>query len=200
MNHPIFGSIEYSSSLPFWEGRVRVPFFSAYDTPVPWPVWNQEELKKQLQGGPFRPVHPGPSRHGTDRRPRASVRSFPGEPGRDLRGRRGRNRRILSETTSGLRPRLRRGRDEAFGPALENADDLKRLIQFRSLYVLEGRGEFGWDEPYARNLGQSDGLALLGFSFRCAWDDEHGLGVLYHRDKVVDVGSSDICWEGIGDF
>lgn len=35
------------------------------------------------------------------------------------------------------------------------------------------------------------GYAYLSFSFHCLWDEEHGLGVLFHKDRVVEVGDYD---------
>lgn len=46
MQHPAFGPIEYYDDK--WEGRVRVPFFAAYDYPDSWPGWNREQLKEGL--------------------------------------------------------------------------------------------------------------------------------------------------------
>lgn len=36
-----------------------------------------------------------------------------------------------------------------------------------------------------------DGMAYLGLSFKCTWDEEHGAGVLLHGSRVVEVGDSD---------
>lgn len=35
------------------------------------------------------------------------------------------------------------------------------------------------------------GLAYVGFSFHAAWEPEHGLGVMTHDRRVIDVGSAD---------
>ena len=35
-----------------------------------------------------------------------------------------------------------------------------------------------------------DGIAYVGFEFGCVWDDEHGVGVLTHRGRVVAVGGA----------
>jgi hypothetical protein len=31
----------------------------------------------------------------------------------------------------------------------------------------------------------------IGLQFGCTWDEEHGLGVMTHRDRVVQVGGAD---------
>lgn len=34
-------------------------------------------------------------------------------------------------------------------------------------------------------------MAYVGFSFWCTWDDEHGLGVMTHKNRVVKIGGVD---------
>ncbi|MES2949685.1 MAG: hypothetical protein V4858_14175 [Pseudomonadota bacterium] len=36
-----------------------------------------------------------------------------------------------------------------------------------------------------------DGIPYVGFEFGCTWDDEHGLGVLVHGTRVVEIGGAD---------
>lgn len=36
-----------------------------------------------------------------------------------------------------------------------------------------------------------DGLPYIGFLFSCSWDGEHGLGVMTHKDKIVEIGGAD---------
>ena len=36
-----------------------------------------------------------------------------------------------------------------------------------------------------------DGLPCFGYEFGCTWDGEHGLGVLMHGKRVVEVGGAD---------
>jgi hypothetical protein len=35
-----------------------------------------------------------------------------------------------------------------------------------------------------------EGLPYIGYEFGCTWDDEHGLGVLMHGRRVVEVGDA----------
>jgi len=46
---------------------------------------------------------------------------------------------------------------------------------------------------YAVNIHQLDvgGMPYVGYEFGCEWEDEHGLGVLMHGTRVVDVGFAD---------
>lgn len=46
---------------------------------------------------------------------------------------------------------------------------------------------------YAVNVHQlsKDGVPYLGFEFGCTWDDEHGLGVLMHGTRLIELGDGD---------
>ena len=60
-----------------------------------------------------------------------------------------------------------------------------------ALQMLIGIGNV-WILPLAK-----DGFAYLGLDFGCAWDGEHGLGVMTHRERVLSVGQAE--WAGIED-
>ena len=69
------------------------------------------------------------------------------------------------------------GRQKAAAmPDLSSADDLARLIGLHAVNVHQIVRD---DVPY------------LGFEFCCAWDEEHGLGVLMHGTRAVEVGDAD---------
>ncbi len=60
--------------------------------------------------------------------------------------------------------------------------DLHRVEEFRQLIGL-----------HAINVHplEKDGKPYIGFSFGCSWDDEHGLGVLMHGNRTVEIGGAD---------
>jgi hypothetical protein len=39
-----------------------------------------------------------------------------------------------------------------------------------------------------------DGVPYVGYQFSCTWDEEHGLGVLMHDKRVIEVGGSDTAY------
>lgn len=41
-----------------------------------------------------------------------------------------------------------------------------------------------------------DGVAYVGLECGCTWDDEHGLGIVLHRDRVIAVGQADTAFNG----
>ncbi len=58
-------------------------------------------------------------------------------------------------------------------PPIQTTGALKRMLRCTGIRVSE----------YHRH-----GLAYVGFLFHCLWDEEHGLGVLFHKDRVIAVG------------
>ena len=61
-------------------------------------------------------------------------------------------------------------------PEVSDPDGLRPLIGLSGIHI----------------LGVShDGSAYVGFEFGCAWDDEHGAGVMTHRGRVISAGQAD---------
>ena len=73
-----------------------------------------------------------------------------------------------------IRERLRRTRlvDELDMPALERPEELKSHIGLSTVHVL----------PVVKG-----DAAYIGFEFGCTWDDEHGLGVMTHQGRIVEL-------------
>jgi hypothetical protein len=65
---------------------------------------------------------------------------------------------------------------ETLMPDVSSADDFRQLIGLHNVHVLRV---------------VSKGIPYLGFEFGCVWDPEHGLGVLVHGTRVVEVGGAD---------
>jgi hypothetical protein len=42
----------------------------------------------------------------------------------------------------------------------------------------------------------TDAIAYVGYQFACDWEEEHGLGVLLHGNRVVDIGQADTAFLG----
>ncbi len=61
-------------------------------------------------------------------------------------------------------------------PDIKSAEDLRGLIGLYSVNV---------------HQVQKDGIPYIGFEFGCTWDDEHGLGVLTHGTRTVQIGGAD---------
>lgn len=61
-------------------------------------------------------------------------------------------------------------------PEVTDLAGLRSLVGLSSVHVLS----------LAR-----DGVACIGFEFGCAWDEEHGAGVMTHRGRVIAIGQAD---------
>lgn len=71
-----------------------------------------------------------------------------------------------------------------FVPELELPDDLKKIICLRILHIgSEAR----------------DGYSYTGLEFDCNWEEEHGLGVLMHKDKVIKIGFAEVSFGSSGE-
>ena len=44
------------------------------------------------------------------------------------------------------------------------------------------------------HAADKSGVAYVGYSFDCDWEDEHGLGMLTHRRQVLVAGHADVSW------
>ncbi|GAA4728514.1 DUF6985 domain-containing protein [Flavisolibacter ginsenosidimutans] len=40
-----------------------------------------------------------------------------------------------------------------------------------------------------------EGIAYTGYEFGCTWDDEHGLGVMMHKDRVIEIDAADTSFD-----
>lgn len=65
-------------------------------------------------------------------------------------------------------------------PEISVPAGLMRIIRPNTVHILESC---------------KDGFAEVGFQFACKWDEEHGLGVLTHKGKVLQVGDASASFE-----
>src|SRR5262245_35591393 len=66
--------------------------------------------------------------------------------------------------------------DERLMPPVRDVGDFRSLIGLHGLNV---------------HQIEKAGIPYVGFEFGCTWDDEHGLGVLMHGTRVVEIGGAD---------
>ena len=59
--------------------------------------------------------------------------------------------------------------------AAKGGNDLRKVVGLNTVHIL-GTAH--------------DGVAYVGFEVGCEWEEEHGLGVLMHRDRVAKVGDA----------
>lgn len=61
-------------------------------------------------------------------------------------------------------------------PDLQDSKNLRPLIGLSTVYIL----------AFAQG-----GIAYVGFEFRCLWEEEHGVGVMTHAGRVIEVEQAD---------
>lgn len=61
-------------------------------------------------------------------------------------------------------------------PPVESRSDFEPLISLLAVVI---------------HQVHKDGMAYIGFEFECTWDDEHGVGVMMHRQRIVKIGGAD---------
>lgn len=61
-------------------------------------------------------------------------------------------------------------------PDIKSVKDLRGLIGLSSVNI---------------HQVQKDGIPYVGFEFGCTWDEEHGLGILMHGTRTVQIGGAD---------
>ncbi|WP_407492380.1 DUF6985 domain-containing protein [Pseudooceanicola sp. MF1-13] len=94
-------------------------------------------------------------------------------------------------------PQFQQHFQDDYGPE-ETLPDIATRNELSSVIALR--------EVFVHQL-QTGGAPYIGFRFHCEWDPEHGLGVLMHGLRVVDMGGADTAfllwiaeqdWDGKG--
>lgn len=62
-------------------------------------------------------------------------------------------------------------------PRVDNDEHLLKLVTPLNLNVFEA---------------DKDGYSYVGLEFDCTWDDEHGIGILTYKDKIVRHGGAEV--------
>jgi hypothetical protein len=86
----------------------------------------------------------------------------------------------LLEAYPGMQDEYGFDEDDELMPAVEQPGQFRELVGLSEVHIL----------PVAR-----DGVAYIGFEFGCTWDDEHGLGFMTHKDRVLEVGGADTSFD-----
>jgi hypothetical protein len=63
-----------------------------------------------------------------------------------------------------------------FMPHVTTSEEFKPLIQISNIHLM--------------NVAK-DGAAYVGYEFGCKWDDEHGIGFMTHKNRIIDLGMAD---------
>ena len=112
-------------------------------------------------------------------------------------------------------PRIREYHVRAFEYLTQHQEEIKNKVldallveykQLQELYGYEGdeKEEFMPDITHSSEFSsliglsavhlmnvEKEGVGYVGFEFGCTWDEEHGLGIMTYKDRVIKVGEAD---------
>jgi len=66
-------------------------------------------------------------------------------------------------------------------PTIEKKNDIKTIIRVDEIYI----------HPFHKN-----GISYFGIMGDCLWDEEHGLGMIFHNEKLISFGNADEANQG----
>lgn len=67
-------------------------------------------------------------------------------------------------------------KDNTEFPKIESKNDLKKAISIKTIYI----------KPLHKN-----GFSYYGLEGNCMWDEEHGLGFINHKDRIIEFGGAE---------
>jgi len=62
-------------------------------------------------------------------------------------------------------------------PETDEISDFKNIPGLSIIHIMES---------------DKEGFAYVGYEFGCNWEDEHGIGIMTHKDKVIEIGQADV--------
>lgn len=68
---------------------------------------------------------------------------------------------------------------DEYMPNVNSIHEFCKLMRPKRIYILDV---------------EKDTLSYIGFSFSCSWDDEHGYGVMMHKNRVIKMGGEEIAF------
>lgn len=72
------------------------------------------------------------------------------------------------------------GEDDESMPNVAITSQFKNLIGLSTVHLLDVSKE---------------GIAYVGYEFGCSWDEEHGLGIMTHKERVIEIGAADTAFD-----
>jgi len=65
-------------------------------------------------------------------------------------------------------------------PEINKIEDFRNCIGLANIHIMSS---------------DKDNFAYIGFELGCEWDEEHGVGVMMHKDRVVAIGQADTAFD-----
>ena len=169
--HPPFEELEWSDDC--WEGRIRLPAWAGFQSRGG--AYCSRDAKAPSDGSVAVNVKP-PEKVKELVPTSAQCRAvqFQIERGEEV---------VRSVLTALLPHHRELKKDWELGdelmPPITSGEEFRKHIGLGQVHVL----------PY-----ESEGLAYLGLEFGCEWEPEHGLGVVVHGARVVQIDAAEIAF------
>ncbi len=64
-------------------------------------------------------------------------------------------------------------------PDIESLEDFSKVFGVGNVFVL---------------TPEKEGISYIGLECGCTWDEEHGLGFILHKDRLINIGGADIAF------
>jgi len=86
--------------------------------------------------------------------------------------------KIRDEILNALLNELPEIRDiyEDLVPEINSISDFQNVLGLSIIHIMDS---------------DKDGFAYIGYELGCDWDDEHGIGIMTHKDRVIEIGQAD---------
>lgn len=65
-------------------------------------------------------------------------------------------------------------------PEIHKIEDFRNFIGLGNIHLMSS---------------DKDNIAYIGFELGCDWDDEHGIGLMMHKDRVIAIGLADTAFD-----
>ena len=165
---PPFGTLQWSDEA--WEGEVSLPAWAGFQSRGG--AYCSEDSEKPSDGRlkvTVKPEEKGPLEPSEAQ---CLAVKFQIEHGQE----------VVDAVLAALLPHYLKFRKEGNSeemPLVSDASEFRKMIGIGNVYVL----------PHA-----SEEHAYIGFEFGCDWEAEHGLGIVVHRDRVIEIGEGEIAF------
>ncbi|HEX6751030.1 MAG TPA: hypothetical protein VF092_27320 [Longimicrobium sp.] len=169
IDHETFGRLAWDED--FWYGRVTLPGWAGFRVRL-----GTEEDLEDDDGTAILSIEPGmdePSAPPSEAQARAFLHLVRNEAAVTHAV----QRAILAEYPKFRKAYGRIPEAAARMPRARTIADLQPLIGLVIVHVVRA---------------ERDGMAYVGFELGCSWDEEHGVGVMTHAGRIVEVGHADI--------
>jgi hypothetical protein len=169
---PPFGELKWDSGD--WEGQIRLPAWAGFQSRG-GPYGSQDSERAADGSAKVMIKPPGDAEKLEPTADQCRALEFQIQHGEE----------VVEAVLEALLPKYREWKndwqlDDELMPPVSSAPDFRKMMGLSIVHV----------RPQA-----ADGLAYVGLEIGCDWEEEHGLGVVVHGKRVVDIGDASTAFE-----